>query len=54
MNDNIIFGYYQKGFPLDYIINKVYRYKNYNNKPIVINGCTIIPQKHLQKNTVKY
>lgn len=53
MNDDIIFGYYQKGFSLDYIINKVYRYKNYNNKPILVNGVHYYPSKAFTKEDCK-
>lgn len=53
MNDDIIFGYYQKGFSFDYIINKVYRYKNHKNKPIVINGVHYYPSKSFTKEDCK-
>lgn len=54
MNDKIIIGYYQKGFSIDYIVNKVYKYKNVNNKPIQINGVNYYPSKTFTKDDCKY
>lgn len=50
MTDYIIFGYYESGFSIDYIVNKVYNYKNSNKKPIQINGINYYPAKTFTKD----
>ena len=50
MTDKIIFGYYEKGFSINYIVNKVYKYKNVNNQPIQINGINYYPAKTFTKD----
>ena len=45
MDNEKIISMYEKGYSINFIIKKYYKYKNKNNKPVVINGITLYPAK---------
>ena len=45
MEDNRIIDMYKKGFTIDFIAKRYYKYKNKNSKPVVLDGITLFPAK---------
>ncbi len=45
MNDEKILKMYKNGYTIDFIAKRYYKYKNKNNKPVVMNGITLYPAK---------
>lgn len=41
--DETIIDMYKKGYSIDYITKRYYKYKNKNKKPVSIDGITLYP-----------
>lgn len=45
MDDERILDMYKKGFTIDFITKRYYKYINRNSKPIVLDGVRLFPAK---------
>lgn len=51
LTDEKIIELYNKGYSIKYISNILYKIKNKNSKPIILNGVMLFPAKIYKKDT---
>ena len=50
MEDKDIIMLYEKGYSIDYIANRFYKFKNRKQKPVIVDGVVLFPAKIYKKS----